>query len=374
MAGIYIHIPFCKKACNYCNFHFSTSLASKSHLIEAIKEELRLQASYLQNHAIDTIYFGGGTPSLLSAEELQSIFASIERYYSINELKEFTLEANPDDLDANYLNALQNTSVNRLSIGVQSFKEADLLFMNRAHSIQQVDYALKCAQDKGFTNISIDLIYGTPNLSMKEWEQHLNTMLTYEIPHFSSYGLTVEPKTTLAHQIKTKQLPALNPDEAAQQFLLLIDWAKENNFDHYEISNFGKPGAHAIHNTNYWKGIPYLGIGPSAHSFNHKSRQWNIANNQVYIKSILQDQTIPATVEELSIADQVNEYVMTSLRTMWGCDLDKIKNTWHTTLDTVIIEKYMQQQLLTQHQQTIFLSKQGKLFADAIAADLFIVS
>ena len=374
MAGIYIHIPFCKKACNYCNFHFSTSLASKSHLIEAIKEELRLQASYLQNHAIDTIYFGGGTPSLLSAEELQSIFASIERYYSINELKEFTLEANPDDLDANYLNALQNTSVNRLSIGVQSFKEADLLFMNRAHSIQQVDYALKCAQDKGFTNISIDLIYGTPNLRMKEWEQHLNTMLTYEIPHFSSYGLTVEPKTTLAHQIKTKQLPALNPDEAAQQFLLLIDWAKENNFDHYEISNFGKPGAHAIHNTNYWKGIPYLGIGPSAHSFNHKSRQWNIANNQVYIKSILQDQTIPATVEELSIADQVNEYVMTSLRTMWGCDLDKIKNTWHTTLDTVIIEKYIQQQLLTQHQQTIFLSKQGKLFADAIAADLFIVS
>ena len=374
MAGIYIHIPFCKKACNYCNFHFSTSLASKSHLIEAIKEELRLQASYLQNHAIDTIYFGGGTPSLLSAEELQSIFASIERYYSINELKEFTLEANPDDLDANYLNALQNTSVNRLSIGVQSFKEADLLFMNRAHSIQQVDYALKCAQDKGFTNISIDLIYGTPNLSMKEWEQHLNTMLTYEIPHFSSYGLTVEPKTTLAHQIKTKQLPALNPDEAAQQFLLLIDWAKENNFDHYEISNFGKPGAHAIHNTNYWKGIPYLGIGPSAHSFNHKSRQWNIANNQVYIKSILQDQTIPATVEELSIADQVNEYVMTSLRTMWGCDLDKIKNTWHTTLDTVIIEKYIQQQLITQHQQTIFLSKQGKLFADAIAADLFIVS
>lgn len=374
MAGIYIHIPFCKKACNYCNFHFSTSLASKSHLIEAIKEELRLQASYLQNHAIDTIYFGGGTPSLLSAEELQSIFASIERYYSINELKEFTLEANPDDLDANYLNALQNTSVNRLSIGVQSFKEADLLFMNRAHSIQQVDYALKCAQDKGFTNISIDLIYGTPNLSMKEWEQHLNTMLTYEIPHFSSYGLTVEPKTTLAHQIKTKQLPALNPDEAAQQFLLLIDWAKENNFDHYEISNFGKPGAHAIHNTNYWKGIPYLGIGPSAHSFNHKSRQWNIANNQVYIKSILQDQTIPATEEELSLADQVNEYVMTSLRTMWGCDLDKIKDNWHTTLDTVIIEKYIQQQLLTQHQQTIFLSKQGKLFADAIAADLFIVS
>jgi len=374
MAGIYIHIPFCKKACNYCNFHFSTSLASKSHLIEAIKEELRLQASYLQNHAIDTIYFGGGTPSLLSAEELQSIFASIERYYSINELKEFTLEANPDDLDANYLNALQNTSVNRLSIGVQSFKEADLLFMNRAHSIQQVDYALKCAQDKGFTNISIDLIYGTPNLSMKEWEQHLNTMLTYEIPHFSSYGLTVEPKTTLAHQIKTKQLPALNPDEAAQQFLLLIDWAKENNFDHYEISNFGKPGAHAIHNTNYWKGIPYLGIGPSAHSFNHNARQWNIANNQVYIKSILQDQTIPATEEELSLADQVNEYVMTSLRTMWGCDLDKIKNTWHTTLDTVIIEKYIQQQLLTQHQQTIFLSKQGKLFADAIAADLFIVS
>ena len=374
MAGIYIHIPFCKKACNYCNFHFSTSLASKSHLIEAIKEELRLQASYLQNHAIDTIYFGGGTPSLLSAEELQSIFASIERYYSINELKEFTLEANPDDLDANYLNALQNTSVNRLSIGVQSFKEADLLFMNRAHSIQQVDYALKSAQDKGFTNISIDLIYGTPNLSMKEWEQHLNTMLTYEIPHFSSYGLTVELKTTLAHQIKTKQLPALNPDEAAQQFLLLIDWAKENNFDHYEISNFGKPGAHAIHNTNYWKGIPYLGIGPSAHSFNHKSRQWNIANNQVYIKSILQDQTIPATEEELSLADQVNEYVMTSLRTMWGCDLDKIKNTWHTTLDTVIIEKYIQQQLITQHQQTIFLSKQGKLFADAIAADLFIVS
>jgi len=372
MAGIYIHIPFCKKACNYCNFHFSTSLASKDQLLNALKEELRLQSGYLKNNAIDTIYFGGGTPSLLSARELQDIFAQIEKHYIIDNLLECTLEANPDDLDTPYVKALRNTAINRLSIGVQSFKAADLKFMNRAHTVQQVDYALKCAQDKGFANLSIDLIYGTPDLSIQEWEQHLNTMLSYEIPHFSSYALTVEPQTTLAHKIKTHQLPALNSEEAAQQFLFLIDWAKENNFDHYEISNFGKPGAHAIHNTNYWKGIPYLGIGPSAHSYNHNSRQWNIANNQVYIKSIIQDLTIPATLEKLSVADQVNEYIMTSLRTMWGCDLEKIKDTWHTTLDKVIIEKYLQQQLLSQHQQTLILTKQGKLFADAIAADLFI--
>ena len=372
MAGIYIHIPFCKKACNYCNFHFSTSLASKDQLIEAIKEELRMQAKYLQEHSVETIYFGGGTPSLLSPEELLSIFASVERYYTIDKLKEFTLEANPDDLDTAYLTALRKTPINRLSIGVQSFKEADLLFMNRAHTVQQVNYALKCAQDKGFSDISIDLIYGTPHLSLDEWEQHLNTMLSYKIPHFSSYALTVEPKTSLAHQIKTNQLPALNPDDAAQQFLFLMDWAKENNFDHYEISNFGKANAHAIHNTNYWKGIPYLGIGPSAHSYSHNTRQWNVANNQGYIKAILQEQTIPSTIEELSVADQVNEYIMTSLRTMWGCDLNRIKDSWHIALDKRIIEKYLQQQLINQQDHTLFLTQQGKLFADAIAADLFI--
>ena len=372
MAGIYIHIPFCKKACNYCNFHFSTSLAAKEPLLEAIKEELRLQKGYLKNEPVDTIYIGGGTPSLLSAQEIQSIFSCIEKHYPIDNLLEFTLEANPDDLDSPYLEALRKTPVNRLSIGVQSFKEADLSFMNRAHSVQQVDYALKCAQDKGFSNISIDLIYGTPHLSMHEWENHLQQLNAYQIPHFSSYALTVEPKTALAHQIKTNQLPALNPDDAAQQFLFLMDWVKENNFDHYEISNFGTANAHAIHNTNYWKGIPYLGIGPSAHSYSNNTRQWNMANNQGYIKAILQEQTIPATLEELSIADQVNEYIMTSLRTMWGCDLNKIKEHWQISLDKRIIEKYLQQQLINQQDQTLFLTQQGKLFADAIAADLFI--
>jgi len=372
MAGIYIHIPFCKKACNYCNFHFSTSLAAKEPLLEAIKEELQLQKGYLKNEPVDTIYIGGGTPSLLSAQEIQSIFSCIEKHYPIDNLLECTLEANPDDLDSPYLEALRKTPVNRLSIGVQSFKEADLLFMNRAHSVQQVDYALKCAQDKGFSNISIDLIYGTPHLSMYEWENHLQQLIAYQIPHFSSYALTVEPKTALAHQIKTNQLPALNPDDAAQQFLFLMDWVKENNFDHYEISNFGKANAHAIHNTNYWKGIPYLGIGPSAHSYSNNTRQWNMANNQGYIKAILQEQTIPATIEELSVADQVNEYIMTSLRTMWGCDLNKIKEHWQISLNKRIIEKYIQQQLINQQDQTLFLTQQGKLFADAIAADLFI--
>jgi len=372
MAGIYIHIPFCKKACNYCNFHFSTSLAAKEPLLEAIKEELQLQKGYLKNEPVDTIYIGGGTPSLLSAQEIQSIFSCIEKHYPIDNLLEFTLEANPDDLDSPYLEALRKTPVNRLSIGVQSFKEADLLFMNRAHSVQQVDYALKCAQDKGFSNISIDLIYGTPHLSMYEWENHLQQLIAYQIPHFSSYALTVEPKTALAHQIKTNQLPALNPDDAAQQFLFLMDWVKENNFDHYEISNFGIANAHAIHNTNYWKGVPYLGIGPSAHSYKHNTRQWNMANNQGYIKAILQEKTIPATLEELSIADQVNEYIMTSLRTMWGCDLNKIKEHWQISLDKRIIEKHIQQQLINQQDQTLFLTQQGKLFADAIAADLFI--
>lgn len=374
MAGIYIHIPFCKKACNYCNFHFSTSLALKDQLLNALKEELRLQSGYLKNNTIDTIYFGGGTPSLLSARELQDIFAQIEKHYIIDNLLECTLEANPDDLDTPYVKALRNTAINRLSIGVQSFKAADLKFMNRAHTVQQVDYALKCAQDNGFANLSIDLIYGTPDLSIQEWEQHLNTMLSYEIPHFSSYALTVEPQTALAHKIKTHQLPALNSEAAAQHFLRLMEWANEKGFDHYEISNFGKPGAHAIHNTNYWKGIPYLGIGPSAHSFNHHSRQWNIANNQQYITALLKEQIIPSTSELLSIADQVNEYIMTSLRTMWGCNLHKIQDTWGIILNTTIIEKYKQQELLQVQDHILLLTQQGKLFADAIAADLFIDS
>ena len=337
MAGIYIHIPFCKKACNYCNFHFSTSLASKDQLIEAIKEELRMQAKYLQEHTVETIYFGGGTPSLLSPEELLSIFASVERYYTIDKLKEFTLEANPDDLDTAYLTALRKTPINRLSIGVQSFKEADLLFMNRAHTVQQVDYALKCAQDKGFSDISIDLIYGTPQLSIDEWEQHLNTMLSYEIPHFSSYALTVEPKTSLAHQIKTNQLPALNPDDAAQQFLFLMDWAKENNFDHYEISNFGKPAYFSKHNTSYWLGEKYLGVGPSAHSFNGVERCWNISNNTKYSKSIFENK-LPVTCETLSINNRFNEYIMTGLRTIWGVSLAKMESEFGTEFLQVLTE------------------------------------
>ena len=372
MAGIYIHIPFCKQKCTYCNFHFSTSLSQKQALLEAIHKELSLQKDFLNGAPVDTIYFGGGTPSLLSSEEINRIFDLIEKSFPLDDLKEFTLETNPDDLNLTYLQSLRTTPVNRLSIGIQSFQDADLQFMNRAHTAREADYAIKAAQDKGFENLTIDLIYGSPQLSNDLWKSHLRKVKELNIPHFSAYALTVEENTLLHHSIQNKKLPALDQEKAAAQFEILMNQAEEMHFEHYEISNLAKKNAYAIHNTNYWKGVPYLGIGPSAHSFNGEARQWNIANNALYMESLHSRGKIPFEKETLTEKDRLNEYLMTSLRTMWGCDLSLIEKRWGAVKEIMKqSEPYLEKNMMVCDNRKLLLTRKGKLFADKIAGELF---
>ena len=373
MAGIYLHIPFCKQACTYCNFHFSTSSSQKEAVLKAMLLELEMQKDYLQGESVNTVYFGGGTPSLLSADDFNRFMDNIMRHYNVTDLQECTLEANPDDLSNTYLRSLKNTAVNRLSIGVQSFHDADLLYMHRAHTASEADYVIKAAQDIGFPTLSIDLIYGVPELSDDGWKQNLSLVRDLQIPHFSSYALTVEEGTVLHHQIKTKKTAPVDALQSAHQFEILMEQAAVMGFDHYEISNFGLPGHHAIHNTNYWRGIPYVGIGPSAHSFNGTSRQWNVANNALYISSLSQH-TIPSEVETLTPVQQLNEYIMTSLRTMWGCDLNKVAATWGSLFADQLknnTEPFLDRNWLVIHDQKIILTHSGKLMADHIASELF---
>lgn len=375
MAGIYLHIPFCKQACTYCNFHFSTSLQRKSELLNAMRVELEMQRHYLQDQSIETLYFGGGTPSLLSADEIKQLTESIYEHYNVGQVKEFTLESNPDDLSVTYLKALKTTGVDRLSIGVQSFKEHDLKYMNRAHSVQQADYAIKAAQDAGFANITIDLIYGTPGLTDADWRQNLHLMAALQIPHFSAYALTVEEGTALAHNIKKNKTTPVDAAQSAGQFELLIEQAPLMGYEHYEISNFAVPGMYAVHNTNYWKGIPYLGIGPSAHSFNGTERRWNIANNALYTQSLLQENKLNYEHELLTPVQHLNEYIMTSLRTMWGCDMNKIKLKWgneYADEITEASEQFKQKNWLTEKENKLVLTSEGKLFADHVAAEMFV--
>lgn len=375
MAGIYIHIPFCKQRCTYCNFHFSTSLSMKDDLLQAIHKELILQKDFLESTPIETIYFGGGTPSLLSSDEINHLFDTIQKNYQIDHIKEFTLESNPDDLTNNYLKSLQETPINRLSIGVQSFKEHDLQFMNRAHNAQQADYSIKAAQDKGFTNITIDLIYGTPQLSDNEWKQNLKKIKELDIPHFSAYALTVEEGTLLHNNIQKKKIAPLDNDKAAAQFELLMEEAENMGYEHYEISNLAKSGCYAVHNTNYWRGEKYLGIGPSAHSFSGRKRRWNISNNAIYTKALLTENKISFEEETLSEKDQLNEYIMTSLRTQWGCDLQKISADLGSDYATEILKQsseFQERDLIISEDNKLFLTRKGKLLADKIASELFI--
>ena len=373
-AGLYLHIPFCKKACVYCNFHFSVSLKNKSDLLRAMLTEIEQQRDYLKNTPISTIYLGGGTPSLLTADEINILFDTIYKFYPVNELKECTIEANPDDLDKNYLKALKNTPITRLSIGVQSFIESDLQYMKRAHTAQQADFCIKAAQDTGFTNLSIDLIYGTPGLTDAGWKSNLSKTKLLEIPHFSAYALTVEDKTALHSAIQKKKSEPVDPEQAAGQFEILAEFAALNGYDHYEISNLALPGKYAVHNTNYWLGMPYLGIGPSAHSFNGNSRKSNISNNALYTSELFSGRPSPGEIEELSTVQHLNEYIMTSIRTMWGCDLMHIGNKWGNEFAAEILkstERLIERNLLTNEHQVLKLTPKGKLFADKIASDLF---
>ena len=374
MAGIYLHIPFCKQACTYCNFHFSTSLKMKDEMIEALLREIELTRDYLNGEAVETIYFGGGTPSLLSADELNRLFEKIYRTFPIEQLKEVTLEANPDDLSGAYLKSLRSTPINRFSIGVQSFREEDLRYMHRAHNAQQADYAIKAAQDAGFANLSIDLIYGTPGLSDMAWKENLAKMHSMSIPHFSAYALTVEEGTALHHSISKKKTAPVDAAQSAGQFDILMETAPTLGYEHYEISNLAVPGMYAVHNTAYWQGKPYLGLGPSAHSFDGKQqRRWNLANNALYLKSIGEGH-IPFEIETLTPVQRLNEYIMTSLRTMWGCDLKKIAAEWdHHYADQIresATEAIEEGKLFIQNDH-LLLTNEGKLFADGLAGDLF---
>jgi oxygen-independent coproporphyrinogen-3 oxidase len=373
MSGIYIHIPFCKKACTYCDFHFSTSLKYVDEMVDAICLEIVKKKDRITDQ-VGTIYFGGGTPSILPAKHFEKIFNTITKNFSVSSDAEITIEANPDDLTGAKISELRQLPVNRFSIGIQSFFEEHLIWMNRAHNAIEAETCIKRSQDAGFENLSLDLIYGYPLLTDSKWLQNINKAIEFETPHISAYSLTVEPKTALANAIKRGKDIPLNDEQSASQFLTLIDKLKEGGFEHYEISNFAKPGKYAVHNTNYWRGVTYLGIGPSAHGFNGNVRYLNVANNAAYLSS-MELGKIPETIEELDLYDRFNEYVMTSLRTMWGTSLHKIEHEYGKffladTLKTM--KSFIERQWLIHEDNHLKLTTDGKLFADYIASELFL--
>ena len=375
MSGIYIHIPFCKQACHYCDFHFSTSMKKKDEMVLALAKELELRKNESQNETIETIYFGGGTPSVLTIDDIEFLIDKVYEYYKVVENPEITLEANPDDLNEETILQYANSPINRLSIGVQSFFEDDLQLMNRAHNSAEAKKCLEFATEH-FDNISIDLIYGMPNMSNEKWLQNIETALSFNIPHISSYALTVEPKTALHKMIKSGSIPTLDDDLAQQHFHILIDKLQENGFVHYELSNFGQPDYFSKNNTAYWLGKKYIGIGPSAHSYNGESRSWNIANNSLYLKAIAENK-LPSETETLSKTDQYNEYIMTGLRTIWGVSLERIATEFGTKyLDYLQkqSEKFISDNLLEIENNVLKTTKKGKFLSDGIASDLFILN
>jgi len=324
LAGIYIHIPFCKQACFYCDFHFSTQISNKERIVNAICDELLLQKSYLGNETIASIYFGGGTPSLLTEEELLIILGKINNTHTVDANAEITLEANPDDLSAQKLQQLKNAGVNRLSIGIQSFHDPHLKFMNRAHQSREAWQCVLDAQKIGFDNISIDLIYGIPSKNHKIWQSDLKNAFDLPINHISAYCLTIEPQTVFGNRLSHKKMNPINEEFAAEQFEILLNEIEQKGFEQYEISNFCKPDNYSRHNSSYWKQKRFLGIGPSAHSFDGTTRQFNVASNAKYLKSLAESK-VPFEMEQLSTAQQANEYLMTTLRTKWGSELGKLE-------------------------------------------------
>lgn len=375
MSGIYIHIPFCKQACHYCDFHFSTSMKKKEEMVLALVKELEFRKDEFQNEVVETIYFGGGTPSVLSINDLQFLIDAVYQNYQVVEKPEITLEANPDDLDEETIIQYANSPINRLSIGVQSFFDDDLQLMNRAHNSDEAKKCLAVATQH-FDNISIDLIYGMPNMSTEKWLKNIETALSFTIPHISSYALTVEPKTALHKMIKSGTISTLDDDLAQQHFNILIDKLQENGFVHYELSNFGKPNYFSKNNSAYWLGKKYIGIGPSAHSFNGKSRSWNVSNNSLYLKAIAENK-VPSETEILSKTDQYNEYIMTGLRTIWGVSLEKIETEFGSNyLDYLQqqAEKFISDNLLEVENTILKTTKKGKFLSDGIASDLFLLN
>lgn len=371
--SIYIHIPFCKQACHYCNFHFSTSLKHKSQLVKAICSEIELRKKEL-NQPIENIYFGGGTPSLLNEEELNSIFEAIFKNFELVKSPEITLEANPDDLTEDYLKMLSQTKVNRLSIGVQSFVEEDLKLMNRAHNSSEAFESLQLAK-KYFSNISMDLIYGIPQMSLERWAQNVQQFIDLNLPHISTYALTVEPNTALDYFIKKEVIPPVDDELAKVHFDYLVEKLTREGYEHYEFSNFGKPDYHSQNNTAYWTGKYYLGIGPSAHSFVGNERKWNSKHNIKYINSI-QAKNLPQTTEKLTKIDQYNEFIMTRLRTQLGVDLNEIEARFGLQYRAYLmdqIKKFQEDGFLMIEDETLHITPKGKFLSDGIASELFLL-
>jgi oxygen-independent coproporphyrinogen-3 oxidase len=374
MAGIYIHIPFCKQACHYCDFHFSTSMKKKGDMVLALAKEIQLRKNEI-SEKVETIYFGGGTPSVLTNTEIEFLIQEVYANFKVSGNPEITLEANPDDLSEERIVALSKTPINRLSIGIQSFFESDLKMMNRAHNSAEAKKSLEIAIQY-FDNISVDLIYGIPGLTNEMWLQNIETALSFNVPHISSYALTVEPKTALKKLIQTGVIAAPKDEVAQEHFEILVKTLTDNGFIHYELSNFGKPDYFSKNNSSYWLGKKYLGIGPSAHSFDGKSRSWNIANNMQYLKSISED-TLPLEIEILTLQDRYNEYVMTGLRTIWGVSLVRIENEFGLEYLNYLLKqanKFLIDDLLSIKDGILISTSKGKFLVDGIASDLFLIN
>lgn len=371
MAGLYVHIPFCKQKCSYCDFHFSTTFtAYRSKMIAALIKEINTRVDFVNQQAIETIYFGGGTPSLLTPEELKAITDAIYHNYQVVPEVEFTLEANPDDISNQQLTAWKAIGVNRLSIGLQSFMQEDLDWMNRAHTSEEATQSVMLAKEQGFS-LTVDLIYGLPNRTLEDWKNNIEQLITLAPEHISAYCLTIEERTALYQLVQKGDLPQVDEDDQSNQFELLVETLKKADYHQYEISNFAKENAYSKHNSNYWKGVDYLGIGPSAHSFDGKSRLWNVANNQKYMKGVLAD-SLYYEEELLTAKDQFNEMLLTGLRTKWGVNLNELALKNHPTeVFNQQLNQFIADGLIIKTETTILLTEKGKLQADYIAAMLF---
>jgi oxygen-independent coproporphyrinogen-3 oxidase len=374
LAGIYIHIPFCRKACTYCNFHFSTSLQQKKNFLDALHHEIKLGRDFLkEGQSIETIYFGGGTPSLLESDEIKSIMEALHENYLISSDTESTLEANPDDISTSGVKAWMQAGINRLSLGVQSFDDAELGWMNRAHTASQSLQSIDEIQEAGMQNFSVDLIFGSPLQSQDSLEKNTQLITSKKIKHISCYALTVEPRTVLFQQVKKGQTADTNPEQQANDFLFLMNYLLEAGYEHYEISNYALPGYRSKHNSSYWQGLPYLGLGPSAHGYDGiNKRRWNIANNSIYIHELLNNR-LPFEEETLEPVQQLNEYIMTALRTAEGISLERVSNKFGDTKAEALKNKVagLNPESISVNEGKIILSNAGKLFADGLASSLF---
>lgn len=374
MSGIYIHIPYCKQACHYCDFHFSTNLKTKTNLIAAILKEIDLQRDYLNGETLETIYFGGGTPSLLSAEELTSILERVQQNFPIGEHPEISLEANPDDLTKAKLSELKEAGINRLSIGIQSFNNDILTFFNRAHN---ADMAIMCVEDAkglGFHNISVDLIFGVPDQSIQDLSEDLERVLELDVPHISIYGLTIEEKTVFGKWLKQNKLKPLNEELAAQHLELIMERLAQVGYEQYEISNFSRPGFESRHNSSYWQGKKYLGIGPAAHSYNGESRQFNVAHNSRYIQA-LEKNEMQCSVEKLSREDHINEVILTQIRLKEGIDLQDLlrRHSFNLLSEKAdALRQFETSEMVETKGNYLRLTSKGKLLADFITEKLII--